>query len=145
MNTETEVKNGYIEPEMITMRKFKKMKLSRDAHRHNAEWFNEARAKAVKECDKYRKRIDELEQGMKEDNSEFAYTSGTDLYSLKVHLGTDLYGTIVRTDGDYHVFNNTRGSGLPAWMLRVLSNKLDDLDGKITLKNGGKWGILMTN
>ena len=130
MNTETEVKNGHIEPEMITMRKFKKMKLSRDAHRHNAEWFNEARAKAVKECDKYRKRIDELEQGMEEGASEFAYTSGKELYSLNVHLGTEIIGTIIRTSGDYHAYGHNR-SRLPAWMLHVLARKMDDLDGKI--------------
>ena len=118
-----------IEPEMITMRKFKKMKLSRDAHKHNAEWFSEARNKAIQACNEYRKRIDVLEQVKNDD--EFAYVSGVALYSLNVYLAAERIGTIIRTKGDYHTYDNTSNRQLPAWMLRVLSNKLDDLDSKI--------------
>ena len=120
-----------IEPEMITMRKFKKMKLSRDAHKHNAEWFSEARSKAVKECNKYRKYIDELKRVTGENDDEFAYVNGVALYSFNVYLAAELIGTIIRTRGDFHAYDNTANRRLPAWMLHVLARKMDDLDSKI--------------
>jgi len=65
------------------------------------------------------------------DDDEFAYISGIALYSLDVYLGTELIGTIVRTKGDFHAYDNPTNRRLPAWMLHVLARKMDYLDGRI--------------
>ena len=63
---EDENKSGYIKPEMIPLRKFKKVKASRDMHKRNAQWFSDARDQAIKCCNEYQSRIKELEAELKE-------------------------------------------------------------------------------